>query len=112
MGTGCLFQFTYCDTQSIYLYGVDSIEFCNRLGAEERAGYLAFIVFRVSRYCKCYVALPHGAVGLCAVCHCGISRLYSLTFLFFYSECYFYLLALLRTDFKSTIIKLQNRSKF
>ena len=27
------------------------------------------------------MALPHGAMGLSAVCECGISRLYSLTFL-------------------------------
>ena len=27
----------------------------------------------------CSVALPHGAMGLSAVCECGISRSYSLT---------------------------------
>ena len=34
-------------------------------------------------YCKCHVALPHGAVGLSAVCDCGISGSYSLNFRFF-----------------------------
>ena len=38
---------------------------------EERAGCLAFIVFRMS--CKCSVALPHDAVGWSVVCNCGIS---------------------------------------
>ena len=33
----------------------------------------------VTRY-KCSVALPHGAVSWSAVCNCGISRSYSLTF--------------------------------
>ena len=31
-------------------------------------------------YCKCSVTLPQGAVGLSAVCDCGISWSYSLTF--------------------------------
>ena len=38
-----------------------------------RAGYFAFIVLRMSCYCKCSVALPHGAMGWSAVCDCGIS---------------------------------------
>ena len=29
---------------------------------EERAGCFAFIVFRMSYYCKRYVTFPHGAV--------------------------------------------------
>ena len=33
----------------------------------------AFSVVRMSCYCKCPVALPHGAVGLSAVCDCSIS---------------------------------------
>ena len=32
-------------------------------------------------YCKCSLALLHGAVGWSAVCDCGISLSYSLTFL-------------------------------
>ena len=50
-------------------------------GREEKAGCFAIIVLQV--YC-CYkfaVALPHGAVGWSAVCGCGISWSYSLTFL-------------------------------
>ena len=39
----------------------------------ERAGCFAFIVFWMSYYCQCAVALPHGAVGWSAVCDCGIS---------------------------------------
>ena len=44
------------------------------LEVEERAGsYSAFIVIRMSCYCKCSVTLPHDAVGWSAVCACGIS---------------------------------------
>ena len=32
-------------------------------GGGERAGCFAFIVLRMSCYCKCSVDLPHGAVG-------------------------------------------------
>ena len=39
----------------------------------ERVGCFGLIVFRMSCHCKCFVALPHGAVGLSAVCDCGIS---------------------------------------
>ena len=39
----------------------------------ERAGCFALIVSWMSCYCKCHVALPYGAVGLSAVCVCGIS---------------------------------------
>ena len=50
-----------------------SVLFCNHLDQEARAGCFAFIVFWLSFYCKCSVALPHGAMGLSAVCDCGIS---------------------------------------
>ena len=43
---------------------------------------LLFIVLRMSCYCECYVTLPHGTVGWSAVCDCGISWSYSLTFWF------------------------------
>ena len=43
-----------------------SILFCGRLGGEERADCFAWFVFLVS--CGCCVALPHGAMGLFAVC--------------------------------------------
>ena len=46
---------------------------CNHLGDKERAGCFAFIVFWMACHCKCYVALPHSAVGWSAVCDCGIS---------------------------------------
>ena len=48
-------------------------KFCNHLEEEDRAGCFAFIVLRMSCYCKCSVTLPHGAVGWSAVCDCGIS---------------------------------------
>ena len=40
----------------------------------------ACIVFWMSCYCKCSVALPQGAVFFSAVFDCGISRSYSFTF--------------------------------
>ena len=46
---------------------------CNHLDKKERAGYFAFIVFRMSCHCKYSVALPHDAVGWPAVCDYGIS---------------------------------------
>ena len=49
-----------------------ALRYCNHLDVEERAGCFAFIVFLISCYCKCPVALPHGAVGWSAVCECGI----------------------------------------
>ena len=45
--------------------------FCNHVDEEERAGCFSFIIFQMSCYCKCFVALPHGAVGWSAVCDCG-----------------------------------------
>ena len=39
----------------------------------KRALKFAFIVFRMSCYRKCPVALPHDAAGGPAVCDCGIS---------------------------------------
>ena len=44
--------------------------FCNHLEEEERAGSFAFIVLRVSCYCKCSVALPRDVVGLSRVYNC------------------------------------------
>ena len=41
------------------------------LDGEERAGCFAWFVFLVSW--DCCVALPRGAMGLSAVCDCGIS---------------------------------------
>ena len=45
--------------------------FCNHLDGEERAGCFAWFVFLAS--CGCCVALPRDAMGLSAVCDCGIS---------------------------------------
>ena len=46
---------------------------------EERSGYFALFVFLVSH--DCCAALPHDAMGLPAVCDCGIFWSYSLLFL-------------------------------
>ena len=54
---------------------------------EEKAGCFAFIVIQMYCYYKCYVALPHGAVGWSAVCDCCITCSYSLTFC--HSDCLF-----------------------
>ena len=48
-------------------------KFCNHIDEEDRAGCFALIVFQMSCYCICPVALPHGALGGSAVCDCGIS---------------------------------------
>ena len=48
-----------------------SIQVCNHLDWEERAGCFALFVFLVS--CDGCVALPRSAMGLSAVCNCGIS---------------------------------------
>ena len=40
---------------------------------EERAACFAFIVFVMSCYCKCSVALPYVAMGGSALCDCDIS---------------------------------------
>ena len=52
--------------------------FCCTLLFEERADGFAYFVFLVSR--DDWAALPRGATGLSAVCDCGISWSYSLTF--------------------------------
>ena len=49
---------------------------------EERAGCFALFVFLVPR--DCCVALPHVAMGLSAICDCGISLSYSLTFFYLF----------------------------
>ena len=49
---------------------------CNHLDGEERAGCFALFVFLMSR--DCCVALLHGAMGLSAVCNCGISISFSI----------------------------------
>ena len=45
----------------------------NHLEEEERAGSFAFIVLRISCYCKCSVAFPHDVVSWSGVYDCCIS---------------------------------------
>ena len=56
--------------------------FCNHLDGEERAGCIALFVVLVPR--DCCVALPQDATGLSAICDCGISLSYSLTFFYLF----------------------------
>ena len=49
----------------------------------ERAVCSTLFAFLVS--CDCYVALSHEALGLSAVCDCGISWSYSLVFFCIYN---------------------------
>ena len=52
---------------------VYQFQFRNHLKEEEKSGCFAFIVLQMSGYCKCSVALPHGAIGWSVVCDCDIS---------------------------------------
>ena len=63
-----------------------SVQFCNHLDGEERAGCFALTVFLMSCDSQCSVALPHGTLSWSAVYDCGISRSYSLAFLTFLSS--------------------------
>ena len=60
VGVLCLSLFFLCITLCPFLS-------CNYLEEEEKAGCFAFIVLRVSCYCKYSVALPQGAVDWSAV---------------------------------------------
>ena len=51
-----------CDGRCFGMLYFKSFLVCNHLDEEERAGWFAFTVFWMSCYCKCPVALPHGAV--------------------------------------------------
>ena len=46
---------------------------CNVLENGEKGCCVAIIVLQMHCYYKCSMALHHGAVGLSAVCDCGIS---------------------------------------
>ena len=46
---------------------------CYHIEEEEKTCCFAIFVLKMYSYFKCYVALPHGAVGWSAVCDCGIS---------------------------------------
>ena len=50
------------------------------LGKREQVALL-FIVVLASNGCYCSLVLPHGAVAWSALCDCGTSWSYSLTFL-------------------------------
>ena len=50
------------------------------LGKKERAGCFTFLVYLMSLDSYRCLPLPRGAVGLSAVCDCGISWSYSLNF--------------------------------
>ena len=55
-------------------------QFFNHLEEEEKADFfITIIVLQMYCYYKCFVALPHGAMGWSAVCDCGVSWSYSLT---------------------------------
>ena len=46
---------------------------CVRDSLEEKEKSECFAIIVLQMYCKCAVALSHGAVGWSAVCDCGIS---------------------------------------
>ena len=50
-----------------------------RLG-EEKAGSFTFNVFLMPYGCYCSLSLPYDVVGWSALCDCGFSWSYSLTF--------------------------------
>ena len=54
--------------------------FCNYHDGEERAGCFILFVFLMSCFCYCSVALPHGAMGLSAVCDCCILQIIPFCF--------------------------------
>ena len=55
----------------VFLYvTLCSFKFCNHLDGEVKAGCFSWFVFLVS--CDGCVALSGGAIGLSAVCDCGI----------------------------------------
>ena len=66
MGVPCWSLFWYA-----LLYVLSS--FAIILSRKRELVALFLLSFWMSCYCKCPVALPHGAVGLSAVCGCGIS---------------------------------------
>ena len=49
------------------------LKICYHLEEEEKAGCFAVIILHTCCCCGCYVDLPRGDVGWCAVCDCGIS---------------------------------------
>ena len=82
---GCLLLLPMWESVIVLCFGVrySLFWFCSRLDGEERPGCFAWFVFLVSRG-GC-VALPRGAMGLSAVCECGITWSYSLFLLVNYN---------------------------
>ena len=72
MGVLCWYLFWYA---SLYVLSSFAI-----ILTRKRELVALLFVFWMPCYCKCPVALPQGAVGWSAVCDCGISWSYSLTF--------------------------------
>ena len=60
---------SHCLWDSVFVFVLICITMCSFCFVkDERADCLAFVVLRMSCYCKCYVALPHGTVSWSAVC--------------------------------------------
>ena len=57
--------------------------FIRIFGERERERAVCSTLFAFLVSCDCYVALSHEALGLSAVCDCGISWSYSLVFFAF-----------------------------
>ena len=55
----------------MFCYALLCVHSCFAIDGEGRAGCLVLFVFLVSH--DCCVALSHDAMGLSAVCDCGIS---------------------------------------
>ena len=73
VGVQCLSLFRYA------LLCVHS-SFAITLKRQRKLVALLVLLLQMYCYCKCSVTLPHRVVGWSAVCNCGISWLYSLTF--------------------------------
>ena len=63
--------FCFCSMFCYALHSVHSGFAIISMGKRESRLLFALFVFLVSY--DCYVALPHGTLGLSAVCECGIS---------------------------------------
>ena len=66
----CSFDFTFFTSK---VFKIIFQEYQTVFDPVQRAGCFAFIVLRMSCYCKCSEILPHSVVGWSVVCDCGIS---------------------------------------
>ena len=67
-----LIRFCYSHCGILYLFNVlYALRYVHHINGEEKAGCFAYFVFLV--FGDYGVALPHGAMGLSAVCDCDIS---------------------------------------